>query len=96
MNALSAQPPSVEPTTKGWHIARWALGLVVMVCAVAALASYFTLTQPRAIASEAQAAAPTAATHGATLLHDHSVVLRQNLPDEPEVPGVSIAAYASP
>jgi hypothetical protein len=95
MNALSPQLPSAE-STKGWHAARWALGLVVMLSAVAALASFLTQTRPSTTASEAPATAPTAATRGAPLLHDHSVVLRQNLPDGPENPGVSIAAYGSP
>lgn len=95
MNALSPQLPSAG-STRGWHAAHWMLGLVVVLGAVAALASYLTLTQPIATASAAPAAVSNTATQGAPLLHDHSVVLRQNLPDEPEVPGVSIAAYALP
>jgi hypothetical protein len=93
MNGFST--PSTNGNDKGLHLTGWMLSTAALAGLVAALASYLTLTQPE---PSSQNAAPSlsATTHRAPLLHDHSVVLTQDLPDEPEVPGVSIAAYFSP
>jgi hypothetical protein len=94
MNKFSTQPSS-NCKGRGSHLMGWMLSAVALSSLVAALASYLTLTQPE---SSSQNAGPSLSVtpYGAPLLHDHSVVLTQDLPDEPEVPGVSIAAYFAP
>jgi hypothetical protein len=94
MNRFSTQPSS-NGKGKGSHLMGWMLSAVALASLVAALASYLTLTRPEP-SSQNAAASLSAITYGAPLLYDHSVVLTQDLPDEPEVPGVSIAAYSAP
>jgi hypothetical protein len=94
MNSLSTQT-STNDTGKSLQLMGWMLSAVALASLVAALASYLTLTQPEPGLQNAGASL-SATTHGSPVLHDHSVVLTQGLPHEPEVPGVSIAAYFAP
>jgi hypothetical protein len=95
MNRFSTQP-SCNDKGKGSHLMGWMLGAIALASLIAALASYLTLTHPERSSQNAAASRSAITTYGAPLLHDHSVVLTQDLPDEPEVPGVSIAAYFAP
>jgi hypothetical protein len=82
-----------QDTRHAWRLGYRLRGIVVALAIAAALASHLLLDQTEA-APPMAAALPTSA--GVPPQFDHSVVLRQALPDEPQQAGISIGAYSAP
>jgi hypothetical protein len=100
MNTPSRNTSSDPATDDPMRLGNRVLGVVAALAAAAALASLLSFRTAdavpvRADTQPAQADAMSG-TAGAPLLHDHSVVLTQDLPDDTLAPGASIATYSAP
>jgi hypothetical protein len=95
---MAACKPSTKPSRRnaGYRHKAWALVLAAAWIAVAATVGFSARPRKPVDPVETTAAAVAAAVAGAghTAPIDHSVVQSQALPDEPELAGASIGAYA--